>query len=296
LSPSNKIAGMFAGALRAGREDGFVAGGLAMGAGFATVAFGSSAGFFSAGAEAGTATTDLGFATRFVLARGLATVFFFSKINSTPISGFSSAEGCGGSGSSFAFGFATAFSNTRGLNSPGEITFAADFAADRGPASSSGDFGAAFAVAEVLLGAADRGFVSGTGSAAAAGLAFTLRLMIAAAFGSGAGFGNTAGSIGVTRLTATAATLRVFFAAIFFTVFAGFAFEIFAPVLARLRVVRAGRGFAAAVFFGFFMTTILATECGCWWRVRPVFGWRNGYLIPAYNRVSSHARWHFTAD
>jgi hypothetical protein len=99
------------------------------------------------------------------------------------------------------------------------------------------------------------------------------------AFGFGVGFGAAASSTRATGPAVLAETLRVFFAAAFLTDFAGLVFEIFAPVLARLRVVRAGRGFAAAVFFGFFMTTILATECGCCWRVRPVFGWRNGYLI-----------------
>jgi len=32
------------------------------------------------------------------------------------------------------------------------------------------------------------------------------------------------------------------------------------------------------------MAIILALGRGCWWRVRPVYQWRNGYLIFAPKR------------
>ena len=215
------------------------------------------------------AATVLGFVTRFVFALALADVFFFSNNNSTAISGFSSAGGSdanSGFDSAFAeaFAFVTTFAVVSGPRPPRETTFAAAFLTGTGPTSNSGDLGAAFATAEVFFGTTGEtaGLVSTTGSAAIAGFAFALRLLPFKALGS----------------ATLAATLRGFFAAVFFTVFARFTFELLAPVLARLRVVRGERGWAA-VFFGFFMATILATGRSCFWRVRPVFRWRNGYLI-----------------
>jgi hypothetical protein len=60
------------------------------------------------------------------------------------------------------------------------------------------------------------------------------------------------GSAGVAGLTTT---FEDFFAAVFFTAFAGFAFKVFAPVFARFFSPESG---LVAVFFGFFMATILA--------------------------------------
>jgi hypothetical protein len=162
---------------------------------------------------------------------------------------------------------------------PKVTIFPAAFLARTGWTLNIGDWGAAFAVAEVFLGMTGSGLVSATGFAAIGGLAFALRSLVAVTlcatpdfrFAESACFSGT-GSC------ALSATFRVLFAAVFFAVFTGFAFEIFAPVLARLRVVRAERGLAATAFFGFFMAIILATECGCSGRVRPVFRGRNGYL------------------
>jgi len=100
--------------------------------------------------------------------------------------------------------------------------------------------------------------ISATGSAATTGFAFGVRLIPAEAFGSARGFGCDLGAgFDATTFAAFAATLGVFFTAILFEAFPGFGFETFAPVAARLPVVREERSLAA-VFFGFFMATILA--------------------------------------
>jgi hypothetical protein len=74
------------------------------------------------------------------------------------------------------------------------------------------------------------------------------------------GFATTEGadSSGVEGFAALGAAFGDFFAATFFTTLTDFAFKIFAPAFAPVRFALLGRGLAA-VFFGFFMATILAT-------------------------------------
>jgi hypothetical protein len=78
--------------------------------------------------------------------------------------------------------------------------------------------------------------------------------------------------------------ILAFFAAVFLGILAALSFEIFAPVFVCFRVLRPEGGFAAAVFFGFFMATILAQgRVGCW-RLSPAFRTRNVNLIFALRR------------
>jgi hypothetical protein len=97
---------------------------------------------------------------------------------------------------------------------------------------------------------------STTGFGAFASFVFDGRLTGAKTFGALIAFGFAdAGVFGATGFAFLTALFRVFFATIFLAALTGFAFEIFAPVLARPPVVRAERGLMA-VFFGFFMATI----------------------------------------
>jgi hypothetical protein len=69
-------------------------------------------------------------------------------------------------------------------------------------------------------------------------------------------------------------------AAAFFGVAAVSALVFFVPGVASFEMVRRERGFAAAVFFGFFMATVLATGVRvCWLRLSPGFQRRNGNLV-----------------
>jgi len=97
-------------------------------------------------------------------------------------------------------------------------------------------------------------------STAGGGIAFTFGLAAVGTFAAAfrCGFAAGAAFTAAGRFSALALILRAFFAAVFFFVFIGFVFEIFAPALARLSVFRPGDGLAAAGFFGFFMITILA--------------------------------------
>jgi hypothetical protein len=129
-----------------------------------------------------------------------------------------------------------------------------------GSISNKVDFGAAFAVAEVFLGAA-----AGIGGLAAiTGFDKETISAFARRFGLTPAFGRTELFFAALTVAATPESavfvpaFRARLGATFFVAFAVFAFKIFAPVLTRLRAFRLESGFAAAVFFGFFMATILA--------------------------------------
>jgi hypothetical protein len=263
LSPSSKIGGIFAGTLRGERVGRLPSDGgldeVGLSALVSAVGVGSISGFaWVAGGVLGGA---FGLVTRFVLERGLA---FFSNKNSTPNSGFSS-----GFDSGIGSDFAMAFALGSALNPLVEPSFAAGFAFGMGGISNSDDLGAALALAVDFLsttgfGGSTTGLTSGGASLAIKAFDLVERLRLSASAGS---------AFVATAVFAIPAARGAFLMARFFGDFA--AFKVFAPALARLALARRTGGFAAAVFFGFFMTTVLRWLARLLRRLSPVFPRRN---------------------
>jgi hypothetical protein len=137
------------------------------------------------------------------------------------------------------------------LRLPADVSFETDFALGTSGMSSSGDLGADLALAT--------GFLLTTGFGCSTGLISGAGLLTMVAFGFVARLRLTVGAdlvLGVATAFATFAASGIFLTERFFGDFA--AFKVFALGLARLTLVRREGGFAAVVFFGFFMATILA--------------------------------------
>jgi hypothetical protein len=147
-------------------------------------------------------------------------------------------------------------------------------------------------------GAAGLGLTGGSGFTggviSGAGLAATAVLVLARGLTS-ADFARPVFAISIffTGLTVTVGVLastfatgwRTLFGDVFFGAGVGLvsgdlALAVFARGTGRAEIGRRESGFAAVIFFGFFIATVLATRWRvCWWRVSPVFRACNGNLV-----------------